>query len=118
MIYVCSESEYINNYWKNEFDKQYAINCIDKSTFNFEIEFKNNDLLILDLEQFSNMEEQILFFNSIQKGQKVIALVDEPKLGHGAYMIKKGFKSYLGKKTNKLIVSQVIKTVIDGNIWL
>ncbi|MEA3499037.1 MAG: response regulator transcription factor [Campylobacterota bacterium] len=118
MIYVCSKSEYINNYWKNEFSEQYAISYIEKNSFDFGIEFKNDDLLVLDLEQFSTLEEQILFFNNIQKSLKVIALVDEPKLAHGAYLIKKGFKSYLGKKTNKLIVEQVIRTVIDGNIWL
>ena len=39
-------------------------------------------------------------------------------LAHGAIFIKNGFKSYLGKKTSKIIIDQAIKTVIDGNIWI
>ena len=118
MIYVCSNSKNINNYWENEFRKNYTIELIDNSYFDFQREFNNDDLLILDLEQFDNVEKQISFFNSIPKSLKTIALVNEPKLAHGAYMIKKGFKSYLGVKTNKLIIEQVIKTVLDGNVWL
>jgi len=118
MIYVCSKSQNINNYWKNEFRDNYSIKLIDESYFDFEKNFKNEDLVILDLEQFNSVEEQIAFYGLIPKSIKIIALVKEPKLAHGAYIIKKGFKSYLGIKTNKLIVDQVIKTVLDGNVWL
>jgi len=33
-------------------------------------------------------------------------------------LIKKGFKSYLGKKTSKIIIDQAIKTVLRGNVWV
>ena len=118
MIYVCSKSQNINNYWKNEFGSNYTIELIEESYFDFDREFNNDDLVILDLEQFSNIEGQMSFFDSIPKGLKTIALINEPKLAHGAYVVKKGFKSYLGTKTNKLIIDQVIKTVKDGNVWL
>ncbi len=118
MIYVCSKSQNINSYWKNEFGQNYVIETIDEGFFDFDRDFNNDDLVILDLEQFTSVEDQMSFFDTIPKGLKTIALVTEPKLAHGAYVIKKGFKSYLGIKTNKLIIEQVIKTVIDGNVWL
>lgn len=118
MIYVCSKSQNINSYWKNEFGHNYVIETIDEGFFDFDRDFNNDDLVILDLEQFTSVEDQMSFFDTIPKGLKTIALVTEPKLAHGAYVIKKGFKSYLGIKTNKLIIEQVIKTVIDGNVWL
>ena len=118
MIYVCSKSDNINNYWKKEFGSNYTIELIDESYFDFDREFNNDDLVILDIEQFKTVEEQMSFFDSIPKGLKTVALVNEPKLAHGAYVIKKGFKSYLGIKTNKLIIEQVLKTVIGGNVWL
>jgi DNA-binding NarL/FixJ family response regulator len=118
VLYVCSKLETINNYWEKEFTKEYKVNIINNNFFDFKKEFEFNDILILDLEQFSSIDESLIFFNNIPKTLKAIALVDEPKLAHGAYMIKKGYKSYLGKKTNKIIVKQALKTVIDGNIWL
>ncbi len=118
MIYICSKSSNINNYWKNEFGSNYVIELIEESYFDFDRKFNNDDLLILDIEQFKTIEKQMSFFDSIPKGLKTIALVNEPKLAHGAYVIKKGFKSYLGIKTNKLIVEQVVKTVLGGNVWL
>ena len=118
MIYVCSNDENTRNYWKNEFGNIFAIENIKKDYFDFTRNFDNNDLVILDLKQFDSIESSILFFNNIPKTLKVIALVEEPKLAHGAYIIKQGYKSYLGIKTNKLIVRQVIQTVLDGNVWL
>lgn len=118
MIYICSKLDSINDYWKNEFGLKFDVDSVEDNFFDFEREYTSDDLVILDLEQFSTVDSALSFFNNIPKTLKVIALVDEPKLAHGAYMIKKGFKSYLGKKTNKLIVTQVIQTVIDGNVWL
>ena len=118
MVYVCSKLEYINSYWKKEFSNKYNIIELEEDTFDFQVNFNNEDVVILDLDQFSNVEEQLNSFNMIPKTLKVIGILEEPKLAHGAFFIKKGFKSYLGKKINKLITEQVIKTVVDGNVWL
>ena len=118
MLYVCSKQENINNYWVSEFNTRYGVKLISSGFFDFKHDFKNDDLLILDLEQFDTLDEIIEYFNSIPKILKSIAVVDEPKLAHGTYIIKKGFKSYLGKKTSKHIIEQAISTVKDGNVWL
>ena len=39
-------------------------------------------------------------------------------MAHGAFLIKKGFKSYLGKNTSEIITIQSITTVMDGDVWL
>jgi DNA-binding NarL/FixJ family response regulator len=33
-------------------------------------------------------------------------------------LIKKGFRSYLGKDTPKVLIAQAIKTVLEDNLWL
>ncbi len=118
MIYICSKSSMANNYWEKEFKKNYGVSIVDTSYFDFNDSFNSEDIIVLDLVQFDSIDKTITFFNKIPKIVKVIALVDEPKLAHGAFMIKSGFKSYLSKRTNKIIIEQVLSTVSSGNIWL
>lgn len=118
MLYICSIFDKINNFWEKEFSSKYEIKLIDKTFFDFEKSFEKEDILVLDLDQFSNVEQIITFYNSIPKTLKTVAIVEEPKLAHGTYIIKKGFKSYLSKKTSKFIIEQVLRTVIEGNVWL
>ena len=118
MLYICSKQENINNYWLSEFNTKYGVKLIKSSFFDFKQDFKNDDLLILDLVQFDTPEKVIEYFKNIPKVLKTIGIVDEPKLAYGTYIIKKGFKSYLGKKTNKIIIEQAIETVKNGNVWL
>jgi len=118
MIYISSKIENINNYWKKNFGVKYGTKTIDNNFFDFKQEFNNEDIFILDIDQFDTLEDIFKFFNNLPKSLNVIAILDSPKLAHGAFLIKKGFKSYLGKKTSKIIVEQAIKTVIEGNIWL
>lgn len=118
MLYICSKSEKVNNFYGNEFKEDYKNKVVEKEFFDFNKDFKNDDILILDLDQFESLEDTMTFFNSLPKLLKVIAVLEEPKLAHGTYIIKKGFKSYLSKKTNKFIIEQVLKTVKEGNVWL
>jgi len=118
MLYVCSKQNIINEYWKKEFGKKYQVKIVDIDFFYFEQDFSNNDVLILDIDQFETLDGVLEYFNSLPKVLKTIAVLNEPKLAHGTYLIKYGFKSYIGKKTSKLIVDKALGTVIDGNIWL
>ncbi len=118
MIYICSGLKFVENYWKLEFGDKYDVKLVSNKSFYLTNSFKKDDLLILDLEQFSNIDGIFNYFNQLPKTLKVIAIIDEPKLAHGAYMIKKGFKSYLGKKTDSRIVDQALSSVINNNVWL
>lgn len=118
MIYVCSKLQFIENYWESEFKNKFEIKLISDESYYLDKEFINDDILILDLNQFETLDDIFSYFNQLPKTLKVIAIIDEPKLAHGAYMIKKGFKSYLGKKTNSIIIEQVINSVMKNNVWL
>eukprot|EP01156_Anaeramoeba_ignava_P013656 Anaeramoba_ignava/a580_12.p1 GENE.a580_12~~a580_12.p1 ORF type:complete len:203 (+),score=1.84 a580_12:74-682(+) len=118
MLYICSKLDKIQNFWSKEFEKNYDLKIVNSDFFDFNKNFESDDVLILDLDQFLKVEESITFFNSLPKTLKVIAIIEEPKLAHGTYIIKKGFKSYLSKKTSKFIVDQVLRTVAEGNVWL
>ena len=118
MIYICSKEKAVENYWENEFNNKLKIKAVEDQLYYLETKFVKDDLLILDISQFKDMDDIFDYFNQIPKNLKVVALVDEPKLAQGAYLIKKGFKSYLGKQTYKPIMQTAIKTVMDNNVWL
>jgi len=118
MLYICSKQPVIQDYWKKEFGKKYNIKIVEIDFFYFEQDFTNQDILILDIDQFETVESVIEYFSSLPKTLKTIAILNEPKLAHGTYLIKKGFKSYIGKKTSKLIVDKAIATVKEDNVWL
>ena len=118
MLYICTKQDIIKNYWEKEFGKKYSVKVVEIDFFYFEQDFTNQDILILDIDQFETIESVIEYYSSLPKILKSIAILDEPKLAHGTYLIKQGFKSYIGKKTSKLIVDKALATVIDGNVWL
>jgi len=118
MIYLYSQSKTIENYWQNQFNHKYGVTTIKNDFFDFDKKVTINDILILDIDQFDSIENIFNYYATIPKVLNVIALLDEPKLAHGAFLVKKGFKSYLGKKTSKIIINEALQTVINGNVWL
>jgi len=118
MLYICTKQVQINNYWMDEFKDKFEVKSI---TMNFEwdlINITNDDILIIDLDDFETVEKVLQYIDNVSTKINTIALVEVPKLAYGTLMIKKGCKSYLGKKTSKIIVQQVLKTVQEGNVWL
>ncbi|MEA3314310.1 MAG: response regulator transcription factor [Campylobacterota bacterium] len=118
MIYICSKIDNVNNYWIDNIQLKDKKSLIDNNFFDFEKEFDNGDIVILDIDQFKTNEEIIEFFNNIPKSLKVVALVEDARLAQGAYLIKKGFKSYLSKKTNEITIKKILETIKDGNVWV
>lgn len=118
MLYVNSKQEVIQHYWTEVIGKNNSVEMVDGDFFNKLEKIENDDIYILDIDQFENIEALFTYYKSIPKNLKTVAVLTEPKLAHGAFLIKKGFKSYLGKKTSKLIVEQAITTVKNDNVWL
>ncbi|MEA2017499.1 MAG: response regulator transcription factor [Campylobacterota bacterium] len=114
MIYIDSNFDIIQEYWK----KNYIVRTIDNSFFDIEHDFYEKDIFILDIDQFKTIDDVIEYFEIIPKSLKVVALTNQPKLAQGAFFIKKGFKSYLGKNTSKIIIDQAIQTIKSGNVWI
>lgn len=118
MLYICSKQDTILDYWTKEFQNRYVVKSIELDFFEFDRKLNKEDIFILDVDQFDNVEETLEYFNKLSKNINTLALLEEPKLAHGAYLVKKGFKSYIGKKTSKLIIQQALQTVVNGDVWL
>lgn len=118
MICICSDKYGKSDLWIDDLSKAYEVQISSQDDLSSYFDNFDNSVVILDLDQFKTVEDTISFYNTIPKDINVIALLEEPKLGHGTYMIKHGFKSYIGTKTNLLLVDQAIQTVISGNVWL
>jgi len=119
MLYLLTDSKNIKEFWINNFKKMYGVEIIeDKSSWHDKIKVTNKDIFILDVDIFKDTSEVIQYFDKIKNKIKTIAIVEEPKLAHGTLLIRKGFKSYLGKKTPKIIVEQALNSVIEGNVWV
>lgn len=113
MIYLFSDSSNVNSILNKG---QYTL--VDHDYFDFDSKIESEDILILDIDNFDSLEKIMYSFMKLPKTLKVIAFVKEPKLSHGAFLIKKGFKSYIGKDTAKQIIQVVIDSVSNGNVWL
>jgi len=118
MIYIYSEQKNITSYWKTEFQEEFKIKIVEENFYVTIDKFNSEDVLILDLDHFETIEQTLSYIKILSKKLNIIALVDVPKLAHGTLMIKKGCKSYIGKRTSKIIIREVIKTVIEGNVWI
>jgi DNA-binding NarL/FixJ family response regulator len=119
MIYLISEAESIKRFWLEEFSTRYGVNIVDdKDDWYKQEKINETDILILDVDMFDKVHQILEYKESLPSQLNIIAILEEPKLAHGAFLIKKGFKSYLGKKTSKIIIDQAIKTVLQGNVWV
>ena len=119
MIYLISEAESIKRFWLEEFSTRYGVKIIDdKDNWYKQEKINETDILILDVDMFDKVHQILEYKESLPSQLNIIAILEEPKLAHGAFLIKKGFKSYLGKKTSKIIIDQAIKTVLQGNVWV
>jgi len=119
MIYVYSDIEGKREKFFINISKNEPIRFVDGDFLKLESDDINqDDILLVDVDLFSNIEEVVLNFNTTVKKLKVVAVTSEPKLAYGAFLIKKGFRSYLGKETDETIVKEALNVVKGGNIWL
>ena len=118
MLIVLTGLEHIKEYWENEFGKSYGVKTTNDLRWFKNTKIQDEDIFVLDLDIFDNIEDIVAYFNQLPQNLKTIGILQEPRLAHGTYLIKHGFKSYLGKETAKIIVSQALKTVGQGNVWI
>jgi len=113
LLYLLSSDDTVKNILND-----YSLQLINRQ-YDFEKEsFMLDDILIIDIDEFDSLENVMNYFNTLPSLLKTIAIIAEPQLSHGAFLIKKGFKSYLGKDTNKEIVNIAIESVRNENVWL
>ncbi|MEA3387556.1 MAG: response regulator transcription factor [Patescibacteria group bacterium] len=88
-------------------------------------QYQHNDIIILDLTLFEdsiskklNIDDILELLSIIPTNIKIISIVEKPKIAEGAFLIKKGCKSYLQNLVHPKLLEQVIKTVKENNVWL
>jgi DNA-binding NarL/FixJ family response regulator len=118
MIYISTKEKLVIDFWQNNFKKDFKVKHINLQTFSSYSIVGDNDVLVLDIDQFDTIEDIIHHIEQLPKKLKLIAYLKTPRIVHGAYLIKKGFRSYLGKDTPKVLIAQAIKTVLEDNLWL
>lgn len=118
MIYLFSDSNDIKSIFENDIEENEIYSVVERDDFHFNTNIKSEDILILDIDNFDSLDEVMYYFIKLPKILKVIAFIKEPKLSHGAFLVKKGFKSYIGKDTDKSIIKIAIDSVSNGNVWL
>ncbi|MBD3841377.1 MAG: response regulator transcription factor [Campylobacterales bacterium] len=119
MLYICSNEEKTNTQWMEDLQNDFETSYLNQVVLLKKLPtLKPNDLVLIDCDQFEKIEDAVVLHDKIPKNIYTIMYLTSPKLAHGTYAIKKGFKSYLGKKTNYILVKQAINTVLEGNVWL
>jgi two-component system nitrate/nitrite response regulator NarL len=118
MIYISTKEKLVIDFWQNNFKKDFKVKHINLHTFSSYSIVGDNDVLVLDIDQFDTLDDVVQYIEELPKKLKLIAYLKAPKVVHGAYLIKKGFRSYLGKDTPRVLIAQAIKTVLEDNLWL
>lgn len=118
MIYIISDSHSVNKIFEDELKDDKLYLKVNNNFFNLNDNITDEDILILDIDQFNSVDLLMDYYTFLPKILKVIGILDSPKLSHGAFLIKKGFKSYIGKDTQKNIMKVVIDSVQKNNVWL
>jgi DNA-binding NarL/FixJ family response regulator len=118
MLYIVSHNNKIKNIFEQELKNNSFCVEVKVDSFNLNDSINATDILILDIDIFDSLKEVMSYFEKLPKILKVIGFIEKPQLSHGAFLIKKGFKSYIGTKTEKNIIDVVIESVSNGNVWL
>ena len=77
-----------------------------------------DDLLIISLDLFDDIDEILEFIKTLSSTLKIIALRDIPNLAEGTLLVKKGLKSYCPSNIDAATLTQVVQIVKDGNVWV
>lgn len=116
MIYIISNSNNLKKYLEDLLKDEYIefLNIVD--IYNV-INHKDN-LLIINLDIFDNIQDILDFLDSVPTGLKVMALRNNANLAEGTLLVKKGVKSYCQSNINRQTLLEVIQVVKDGNSWV
>ena len=118
MIYLISNSDKVKSIFKEDLLQNDLFIEVENDFFILNEHTRTQDILILDLDIFDTLEKLMYYCVKLPKELKIVGMIDKPHLAHGAFLIKKGFKSYIGKDTSKDIINIALDSVKAGNVWL
>jgi DNA-binding NarL/FixJ family response regulator len=118
MIYLVSNNEKVKNIFKEELSSDNSFKEVAEDFYIIDETISAHDILIIDIDLFDSLEKLMYYFIKLPKILKVIGMIEKPHLSEGSFLIKKGFKSYIGKDTSKEIIDIAIESVKSGNVWI
>ena len=117
MIYLNCNSNSVVKHWTNNIQHT-EIKSLDKYSDIFDYNTINEDIFIVDLDLFENIEQIISFINTLPKDLKVVGLREKLSLSEGTLLIKKGLKSYCHLDLDNNGITLMINTVKTGDTWV
>ncbi len=117
MIYLTSMIQDINIHWQNSLN-EIEIKILKAPNDIHNITVTKNDILILNLDYFDNIQNILDFYNQLPKELKIITIRKTTNLVEGTLLIKKGIKSYCNVLISQDIIPMIIDTVKAGNTWI
>ncbi len=117
MIYLCCNTDNVEKYFEKNLPENMVIDNLQHYTdiLNHTI---SNDILILDLDKFKNIQDVLEFISIVPTNLKIIAIREVLSLAEGTLLIKKGIKSYCHSSIDPDILVRVIDTVNVGDTWI
>lgn len=115
IIFFSSNNEIIEE-WKQRYDIQDSSSCYDLDSLKVEITKNKNDyILICDYDSIAHDINKLISTNNLPKN--CIVLEKSPAIITGKSLIYRGIKAYGNSRMLNVHYSQLLETVINGNIW-
>jgi len=92
-----------------------SVTCHDIDSLNYELKSNEQYILIADYDTISSELNSLISSGSIMKN--LIVLEKEPSVVTGRLLILRGAKAYGNARMLSNHFSQMLATVVDGNIW-
>ncbi|MCK5111843.1 MAG: response regulator transcription factor [Arcobacteraceae bacterium] len=118
MIYLNCNNLHIEKHWKDNVVKYQEVKLLDNYTGIFDYEIKSEDILIINLDLFENVDKIIDFINMAPAKLKLVGLRENLSLAEGTLLIKKGLKSYCHLNLDDNSINLMISTVKAGDSWV
>lgn len=113
-IILFSSNSNMTDEWIDKHNIQNSLSCYDLTTLKKLDKYKQN-ILICDYDSIAHDLNTLISENKLPKN--CIVLEKSPAIITGKQLITKGIKAYGNSRMLKHHFIQMLKTVIDGNVW-
>jgi DNA-binding NarL/FixJ family response regulator len=117
MIYLLLNNNDIKLYWQEVIASD-DVKALDQTSDIFNIAISSQDKLVLCLDIFDDIDSGYKYLNQLPKNLNIIILRSKPTLPEGAYLIKKGVKSYSHNLINRHTIGQILEAIDNNNVWM
>lgn len=114
-IILFSANQNIIDEWIQRHNIENTISCYDLNSLEKETNKNYNYILVCDYDSVAHELNALISSNLIP--EYCIVLEKSPAIATGKMLISKGVKAYGNSRMQNVHFTQLLNTVIDGNIW-